>query len=69
MALLGDAERAERAYREGVILGALTVVARKARVAWSCGDVTVMTEALLQLTAAEQAAGVDLTTPTDEDLR
>lgn len=60
---------ATRAYRDGRLHGALIVVARKARVAWGCGDLTVMTQALLDLTAAELAAGVDLTTPTDEDLR
>ncbi len=60
---------AERAYRDGRLFGALVMVARKARVAWGCGDVTLMTRALLDLTAAEAAAGVDLTTPTEEDLR
>ncbi len=69
MGILGSPDAAERAYREGRILGALLVVARKARVAWASGDVQVMTEALEQLTAAENAAGVDLTSPTDEDLR
>lgn len=48
--------------------GPLALVARKARVAWASGDVTVMTEALAALTVAEDAAGVDLTTPTEEDL-
>ncbi len=63
----GDA--ATRAYIEGRLHGALIRVATMARVAWGCSDVTVMTEALLALTAAERAAGVELTVPTDEDLR
>ena len=66
--LEGSDEPAARAYREGRVLGALLVLARKARVAWSSGDVRVMTDALQALTAAELAAGVDLTSPTKEDL-
>jgi hypothetical protein len=62
-------DAAERAYRDGRVHGALIVVARRARVAWGCGDVTVMTQVLEDLTAAEVAAGVDLTSPTKEDLR
>ncbi len=59
---------AERAYRDGRLHGALIVLARKARVAWGCCDVTVMTQALLNLTAAEAAAGVpELTAPTEDD--
>lgn len=62
-------DAAERAYRDGRLIGALIMAARMARVAWACGDVQAMTTALLELTAAERAAGVDLTTPTDEDLQ
>jgi hypothetical protein len=62
-------DQAQRAYREGRLMGALIEAARKARVAFGCGDVTVMAAALAQLSAAEEAAGVDLTTPTGEDLR
>ena len=62
-------ERARRAYLDGRVHGMLILVARKARVAWASGDIRVMTKALEQLTAAELAAGVDLTTPTDEDFR
>ncbi|HSN21676.1 MAG TPA: hypothetical protein VLS49_13420 [Usitatibacter sp.] len=61
-------EAAMRAYFLGRLDGTLILVARKARVAWASGDVTVMTEALAALTVAEDAAGVDLTTPTEEDL-
>lgn len=64
----GD-EPAMRAYVEGRLYGAFIVVGRKARVAFASGDVSVMAEALAALTVAEDAAGVDLTTPTEEDLR
>ena len=60
---------AARAYVDGRLHGMLIIAVRKARVAWACGDVTLMTEALAAVSAAECAAGVDLTTPTDEDLR
>lgn len=60
---------AMQAYCAGRIHGWLIVVARKARVAFASGDVTVMTHALAQLSAAEEAAGVELTSPADEDLR
>lgn len=63
----GD-EPAMRAYVEGRLHGAFIVVARKARVALASRDVSVMAEALAALTVAEDAAGVDLTTPTEEDL-
>ena len=63
------AEAAMRAYIEGRLYGRLVVVARKARVAFASGNVGVMAEALAALTVAEDAAGVDLTTPTEEDLR
>ncbi len=62
-------DAAERAYRDGRLHGALIRAARMARVAWACDDVGVMTDALVALSAAELAAGVDLTSPTDEDLR
>lgn len=60
---------ARQAYLDGLLHGALLVAARKARVAWAAGDVSVMTEALQALTQAEIQAGVDLTSPTDDDLR
>ncbi len=62
-------DAAARAYADGRLFGAFNVLARKARVAFASGDVTVMTGALATLIVAEDAAGVDLTTPTEEDLR
>jgi len=63
---------AERAYRDGRLMGALLKVAQMARAhleARCHAGTTALTCALYELDEAERAAGVNLTTPTDEDLR
>jgi hypothetical protein len=60
--------KAARAYCSGRLHGALIRAVTMARIAWAAGDVSVLSQALQDVSAAEAAAGVDLTSPSDEDL-
>jgi len=62
---------AERAYREGRLMGELLKVAKMARLHLHCrcrAGTSALTGALYDLAEAERAAGVNLTGLTKEDL-